>query len=180
MAGVPWEPVPGSGPIGLKTHIRIPTGEPPSQETQVTIREFKPRSFYIRGQGEDHPLRKYGTQVGCKGCDAWITGSKAIQHDKSCRDRIWEAMVLNNDPRVIKEYEKQLRQGMDPGGGGPTDQGGENQSGQSGSIPENLKEKGEEMSDGEKDWLGSRKEMDTQEESDAESERPDEEMAEGW
>ena len=41
-------------------------------------------------------------------------------------------MVLNNDPRVIKEYEKQIKQGMDPGEGGPTDQGGENQSGQSG------------------------------------------------
>ena len=92
--GTPWEPIPGEGPIQVKSRFRIrdrPDEEEPLKAPE--IREAKPRRIYI----VKSDLDKYDYTPGCKGCIAANRGQVSVPHNEQCRLRI-EAKIETEDP----------------------------------------------------------------------------------
>ena len=70
VQGMPWEPVPGSGCIEVKSRLQVEEDEEPI--ALMKTREVLPRKIYIRREhvAED----KNAPALGCKGREAAIRG----------------------------------------------------------------------------------------------------------
>ena len=114
IVGVPWEPVPGSGRVELKSRVVFPEErKKPESPTEGEEKEKKERREYITMAD----LKKYGfTMKGCEGCKAAMTalhvkkpGVKvkftAKEHSQECRNRIEEALAIQEPDRWQKALE---------------------------------------------------------------------------
>ena len=71
------------------------------------------RRIYIGGKD----LEKYGSTIGCKGCEAQNRGIRGVNHNEGCRTRI-ESAIQKDDPdrygqvlskMVMNQQKKKMR-----------------------------------------------------------------------
>ena len=113
IKGAPWEPIPGSNSIEIKSRVNL---EERSQAQITKERE--------EGEEEQHQFRRasikrkdvdiIGLTPGCRGCIAINRknpGGKSIEHNEECRKRHENKMRKMGDARIVQQDYRLLKYG---------------------------------------------------------------------
>ena len=99
IRGVPWQPNPAEAaegePVSMARIISVPM-VPIEHRPAVPVvepREYRARRFYIRREVE---LVKFSYSENCDGCSAAQLGTEVKSHSEGCRERIRQAMMVDD------------------------------------------------------------------------------------